>query len=74
MVKAGKSGPCWVAEFEGDEETPSPSASTAMTKYFVGSTRPPGLMASARLALTPENHVGKSTALERSALSVPQVR
>ena len=25
-------------EFDGDEETPSPNASTAMTKYFAGST------------------------------------
>ncbi len=32
MVNAGKAMRGWALELEGDEETPSPRASTAMTK------------------------------------------
>src|ERR1039458_7375542 len=73
IVKAGNSGPGCEAEFEGDEETPSPNASTAMTKYFDGSTRSSAATKPARLELVPEKYDGKITAFERSALSLPQV-
>ena len=64
-----------VVEFEGEEETPSPKASMTTRKYFAGSTNLSAPAARAPMvALLPLNQVGKKTALERSALSLPQVR
>lgn len=74
MVMAGNSRPCWVVEVEGDEETPSPRASTTMRKYLDGSTRLSAPTEGAMLLLRPENQVGKRMALECCALSLPQVR
>jgi hypothetical protein len=75
VVKAGNKGPGWVAEFEGDDETPSPKASMTTTKYSAGSTSLSAPVAIAPApALLPLNQVGMKTPLERSALSVPQVR
>ena len=54
--------------------TPLPSASTATAKNFVVSTNCPAPMKAARSSDLPENHVGNNTALDRSALSVPNVR
>ena len=74
VVKAGNCIRGWLLLFEGDEDTPSPSASTAMTKHFAGSTSFSVPTLPAIWALVPVNQDGKSTALEPSALSFPQVR
>jgi hypothetical protein len=74
VVNRGNWGPAWLAEFEGAEETPSPSASTAITKYLSGSTSLLAPTQSRMSPLVPVNQVGNSTAFERSALSIPHVR
>src|SRR5579863_4179416 len=74
VLNAGNIMPGCVVEFDGDDEIPSPNESTAMTKYFAGSTSSFAATKPARLELVPEKYEGKRTAFERSALSVPQVR
>ena len=72
--EGGKVEPVLGGGVEGDEETPSPSASTTMRKYLAGSTSLSAPTEAAMSLLLPENQVGKRMALERCALSVPQVR
>src|SRR5258708_2401310 len=74
MVIGGNLVACWVSEFEGEEDTPSPKASTAIKKNFAGSIILSAPTKAAMLLLLPENHEGNKTALEPWALSAPQVR
>src|SRR5215475_1085659 len=74
MVNCGNSVPCCDALLDGEQETPLPSESTAMTKYFVVSTYDPGLRPAAISPLLPVNQLGNNTAFDLEAFKVPSVR
>ena len=73
-VIEGNRVPCCVSEFDGEDDTPSPSASTAIRKNFAGSIILSGPTKLAILLLLPENQEGKRIALVRCSFRAPQVR
>jgi hypothetical protein len=66
-VKRGKCMCGCAALFEGEDDTPSPSASTRITKYFEESTSFPGPTRPGKSLVVPVNQVGKSTAFDFAA-------
>src|SRR5580658_4825528 len=74
IVIEGNFEPCCVALFDGDDETPSPSASMATTKYCVVSTMRSGPKNIFKSPLVPLYHVKNRTALLRLEFSAPNVR
>ena len=59
---------------DGEDETPSPRASTVMTKYLAESTSLPGPISPVRSFVVPVNQVGNNTAFDFFAFSFPKVR